>query len=176
MKRKIMVIGMAGSALKSVTDKLESDGNEVKVVDDLDNVPEILKGKYYEETRTVLASESIEIKQADELLTQLRIKAANEIKITERELYDVQMLLCKAIDFLSLPPSKEVNDEEIYQLAQSCIKHRLASDWDNRLDALMREYIMKAFMDFYSRLSNVKEGVSEEKFIGLIFSLFLITS
>lgn len=110
MKRKIMVIGMAGSALKSVTDKLESDGNEVKVVDDLDNVPEILKGKYYEETRTVLASESIEIKQADELLTQLRIKAANEIKITERELYDVQMLLCKAID--SLPPSKETDKSE----------------------------------------------------------------
>ena len=106
MKRKIMVIGMAGSALKSVTDKLESDGNEVKVVDDLDNVPEILKGKYYEETRTVLASESIEIKQADELLTQLRIKAANEIKITERELYDVQMLLCKAIDFLSTETDK----------------------------------------------------------------------
>ncbi len=50
--------------------------------------------------------ESIEIKQADELLTQLRIKAANEIKITERELYDVQMLLCKAIDFLSTETDK----------------------------------------------------------------------
>mgnify|MGYP007089696976 CR=1 FL=1 len=92
MKRKIMVIGMAGSALKSVTDKLESDGNEVKVVDDLDNVPEILKGKYYEETRTVLASESIEIKT---VLTSEFIFLTNKefkIKILFTILFDSNMV------------------------------------------------------------------------------------
>ncbi len=96
MKRKIMVIGMAGSALKSVTDKLESDGNEVKVVDDLDNVPEILKGKYYEETRTVLASEYKEVYSYQGELTKKQKNINYQPIRTEPKIQNNEPCPCKS--------------------------------------------------------------------------------
>jgi hypothetical protein len=49
------------------------------------------------------------IHEAEEVLMQLRIKAGKEA-ITERQLYDVQMLLYKALDELNRTSKKKLED------------------------------------------------------------------